>query len=117
MKLSYLVLVVSVLVHQQAPAFAKSCDAAGECVAFFHGSDCQANNLISDYVPTCEGNCFQFSSFDSLSVKGSFFLGTDCHIYSDINCQNQITNTGNVNTGPDCSNTAGAQSMICYYDC
>ncbi|KAF7342478.1 hypothetical protein MVEN_01837300 [Mycena venus] len=82
-------------------------EGGGECVSYFHGSDCDGANLISDYVPTCAGNCFQYNSFDSLSVQGGFLFGTDCHIYSDINCQNQIKDTGNVIDDISCVNVQG----------
>ncbi|KAF7342479.1 hypothetical protein MVEN_01837400 [Mycena venus] len=90
----------------------------GECVTYFHGSDCDSANYIGDYVPTCGGNCFQYSSFDSLDVNGNDIFGTDCHVYSDSNCQNQIADTGNiVSFAGKCVNTQGAQSMKCYYGC
>ncbi|KAJ7458176.1 hypothetical protein FB451DRAFT_1097804 [Mycena latifolia] len=88
----------------------------GACVSLYRGSNCQLAGRLLDYVPTCAGNCFQYSSFDSVDVNGDVFLGTDCHIFSDKNCKNQITDTGNV-VGNKCVNTAGAQSMICYYGC
>ncbi|KAJ6534079.1 hypothetical protein B0H19DRAFT_964529 [Mycena capillaripes] len=95
----------------------KPCNGA-ECVSYFRGPDCDSASLISNYVPTCAGNCFQFDNFDSLSVQGNeFFLGTDCEIYSDINCQNEIKDTGNVVAGPTCVNVPGAQSMKCFYNC
>ncbi|KAJ7495500.1 hypothetical protein FB451DRAFT_1019736 [Mycena latifolia] len=96
-------------------AWGKECDDS-ECVRLFRGSDCQPAGQLVDYVPTCNSGCFQYSSFDSVSVSGSGFEGTDCHIFSDNNCQNQITDTGNVIEGK-CVNTQGAQSMICYFDC
>ncbi|KAJ7823494.1 hypothetical protein B0H14DRAFT_3470014 [Mycena olivaceomarginata] len=68
-------------------------------------------NFIGDYVPTCGGNCFQYSSFDSLLVEGSLFLGTDCHVYSDYNCQNQIVDTGNI-LGTSCYNIPTEHEMF-----
>ncbi|KAJ7586892.1 hypothetical protein C8J56DRAFT_715867, partial [Mycena floridula] len=58
---------------------------------------------IPNYVPTCEGNSYQFDSFDSVAVQGNDFLGTDCLIYLDVNCQNQVADTGNrVALAPKC---------------
>ncbi|KAJ7495499.1 hypothetical protein FB451DRAFT_1360258 [Mycena latifolia] len=94
---------------------AKSCS-ADECVSYFHGSDCQNANYISDYVPTCGGNCFQYNSFDSILVEGNGILGTDCHAYSDANCQNELADSGNT-VESRCLNAQGAQSMKCYYNC
>ncbi|KAJ7437407.1 hypothetical protein FB451DRAFT_1061000, partial [Mycena latifolia] len=71
---------------------------------------------ITDYVPTCAGNCYQYSSFDSILVSGNGILGTDCHAYSDVNCQQQIADSGNV-VEDRCLNAQGAQSMKCYYNC
>ncbi|KAJ6544641.1 hypothetical protein DFH09DRAFT_1367820 [Mycena vulgaris] len=53
-------------------ASAKSCN-ADECVSYFHGGDCQSGGYISDCVPTCGGNCFQYSSFDSIIVEGNSY--------------------------------------------
>jgi hypothetical protein len=88
-----------------------------ECVAYYGGIDCQGDEEIGSYVPTCEGNCFQYSSFGSLQLSGNIH-GVDCEVYSDSNCQNLILNTGNIGGGiSECFNTNGAQSMICYYNC
>ncbi|KAJ7478938.1 hypothetical protein FB451DRAFT_1240207 [Mycena latifolia] len=113
MKISYIT-AISLLLHASI-ALSKSCD-GGECVSLYRGSDCQPAGELTDYVPTCGGNCYQFNSFDSVAVSGGFADGTDCHIFSDINCQNEITDTGNVHSNK-CVNTPGAQSMICYYAC
>ncbi|KAJ7347479.1 hypothetical protein DFH08DRAFT_960797 [Mycena albidolilacea] len=116
MHLKFFSAIISLVVGASL-ASAKECNGGGgECVSHFHGSSCQGTNFIGDYVPTCGGNCFQYSSFDSLLVEGSLFLGTDCHVYSDYNCQNQIVDTGNI-LGTSCYNTPGAQSMRCFYDC
>ncbi|KAJ6534153.1 hypothetical protein B0H19DRAFT_964477 [Mycena capillaripes] len=97
---------------------AGDCYGKTECVAFFHGSGCEPAGELGSYRPTCAGNCFQYSSFDSLSVAGTETLGTGCSIYSDNNYQNQIGDTGNYEgVGAQCINVPGAQSMRCYYDC
>ncbi|KAJ7169298.1 hypothetical protein C8R43DRAFT_876099 [Mycena crocata] len=87
-----------------------------ECVEYFHQADCSLGDRIGQFLPTCEGNCFQFSSFDSVQVSGNIGKGTDCHIYSDTNCQNQIADSGNV-VFSSCVNAGGAQSMKCFFDC
>ncbi|KAJ7147418.1 hypothetical protein C8R43DRAFT_889902 [Mycena crocata] len=94
---------------------AKSCG-GGACVQYYHGSDCRAFPAAGEYVPTCKGNCFQFSTFDSLYASGNSVFGTNCHVYSDPNCENEIADTGN-QSGGKCVNTPAAQSMKCYYNC
>ncbi|KAJ7175155.1 hypothetical protein C8R43DRAFT_1119173 [Mycena crocata] len=103
------------IVFGAALVSAKSCN-ADECVSYFHGSDCGSNGAISDYVPTCGGNCFQYSSFDSILVEGNGIIGTDCHAYSDPNCQNELADSGNI-VSSRCLNAQGAQSMKCFYNC
>ncbi|KAJ7467504.1 hypothetical protein FB451DRAFT_1137342 [Mycena latifolia] len=98
-------------------AHAKYC-LAPPCVSLHRGSGCSGSRIsyLADYVPTCQGNCYQYDSFDSVEVSGSWIRGTTCHIYSDRNCQDQITNTGNV-FFDKCANTPGAKSMKCYFNC
>jgi hypothetical protein len=103
------------VIFQAHVVLSKDCTGQ-ECVTLYRGSDCQGAGQLTNYVPTCGGNCYQYSSFDSVLVSGDTFFGTDCHIFSDFNCQNQITDTGNQH-GTECVNAAGAQSMICYFDC
>ncbi|KAJ7458175.1 hypothetical protein FB451DRAFT_1406485 [Mycena latifolia] len=114
MKLTYATALLSVALGA-ARTSAKACSGE-ECVSYFHGANCQATNYISDYVPTCAGNCFQYNSFDSLYLTGNSILGTDCHAYSDSNCQNQIADSGNI-VHQGCLNSPGAKSMKCYYNC
>ncbi|KAJ7175154.1 hypothetical protein C8R43DRAFT_873221 [Mycena crocata] len=114
MKFAYTAAFLSFVFSVQ-PTFAKECTDS-ECVTLYRGSDCQPAGSLLDYVPTCNNACFQYSSFDSVRVDGSGFEGTDCHKFSDNNCQNEITDTGNT-VQDKCVNTAGAQSMICYFDC
>ena len=90
--------------------------ANGECVGFYLGGSCTGE--IGSYKPTCAGNCFQYDSFNSLSVAGDGTFGTDCIAYSDDNCQTSMGNTGNVTVGPEqCFTYPGAKSMRCYYRC
>ncbi|KAJ7450193.1 hypothetical protein FB451DRAFT_723919 [Mycena latifolia] len=78
MKFTFTATLVSVLVSVQS-ALAKSCTDS-ECVYLYRGSDCQAPGELTNYVPTCNSGCYQYSSFDSVLVAGSGFEGTDCHI-------------------------------------
>ncbi|KAJ6535468.1 hypothetical protein B0H19DRAFT_963754, partial [Mycena capillaripes] len=69
-------------------------------------------------VPAAAETGFQYTTFDSLSVKGNNIFGMDCNIYSNINCENTVTDTGNhVSDNAQCINVQGAQSMRCFYDC
>ena len=95
----------------------RSCDnAAGECVTYF--ADQNNQSPLGSYVPTCEGNCFQYSSFSSICTVGRAysFTGTDCVIYSDNNCENQIADTGN-HIATQCISFSQANSMRCYFNC
>lgn len=118
LKILYGATFLSILVHF---AFAKDCSiqiGTEECIAFYRGGGCESPGLLGSYTPTCGGNCFQYNHFDSLSVKGNVLFGTDCHIYSDINCQNQIADTGNHKSDvAHCIDVPGAQSMKCYFNC
>jgi hypothetical protein len=94
---------------------AKNCaSGAAACVAY--GPAC--GDLTEQYTPTCEGNCFQYNSFGAIQVQGNIIKGTDCHVYSDSNCQNQILDTGNqVLTGSCHTLSQPGQSMKCYFNC
>ncbi|KAJ7857131.1 hypothetical protein B0H14DRAFT_2158118, partial [Mycena olivaceomarginata] len=85
-----------------------------ECVELYRGSDYQGAGELTNYVLTCNNGCFQYSSFDSVRVSGSGFEGTDCHIFPDPNCQNEILDTGN-QLGGKCVDMPGARSMIWYF--
>jgi hypothetical protein len=106
-----------------ASVFAKDCSvprfpgtANGECVTLFTGNAVDEGSSIS-YKPTCQGNCYQYSSFGGLVVTGDGTYGTDCHVYSDYNCQNQILNTGNQLQEGNYDLSPKGQSMKCYYRC
>lgn len=88
----------------------------GECVTYYSGQNCQ--NPEGSYVPTCKGNCFQYSSFSSLFTSGRTITGTgtDCAVYSDSNCQNKIADTGN-HVSNQCTSFSTANSMKCYFNC
>jgi hypothetical protein len=95
---------------------AKSCATFGACVTY--GDVCNGAELPNGYTPTCTGNCFQYDSFGAIQVWGNDFLGTDCHVYSDDNCQNQILDTGNqVFTGSCHTLDPVGKSMKCFYNC
>ncbi|KAJ7042795.1 hypothetical protein C8F04DRAFT_884951, partial [Mycena alexandri] len=71
---------------------------------------------VSMSRPNCAGGCYQYSSFDSVEVGGEGFLGVDCIIYCDYNCQNEVPDTCNEWEGNLCVNidTPGAQSLRCF---
>jgi hypothetical protein len=106
-------------------AFAKDCGsqpgiANGECVKFYSGnSNTNCNDYLTgiiSYKPTCQGNCYVYP-FDSISVSGDGTYGTNCYVYSDSNCQNEMFSTGNVVGAGGCWASSGANSMKCYYRC
>ncbi|KXT17985.1 hypothetical protein AC579_9640 [Pseudocercospora musae] len=71
---------------------------------------------LQSFVGTCEGNCYQWSSFDSVNlVAGSD--GVRCHIYRDSDCSDEIVDTGDVGSDGKCSDSAGANSIKCYSGC
>ncbi|KAF7322055.1 hypothetical protein MKEN_00728500 [Mycena kentingensis (nom. inval.)] len=113
--MQFTLLTITVLSALLTRGSAKSCN-ADECVSYYHGANCQNTGFISNFVPTCGGNCFQFDSFDSLLVEGNGILGTDCHAYSDANCESEIEDSGNI-VSSRCVNTQGAKSMKCFYNC
>ncbi|KAF2455247.1 hypothetical protein BDY21DRAFT_380787 [Lineolata rhizophorae] len=95
-----------------------SCESGGgACVRYFSDGGCTGELELGNYQPTCDGNCFQFSSFSSIEIESSVIFGTDCIAYSDTNCQNEITDSGNQHGEHCMTNLNGAQSMICYYKC
>ncbi|KAJ7586186.1 hypothetical protein C8J56DRAFT_788019 [Mycena floridula] len=116
MKISYQTVLLALIYHVHTVLSGDCSGAEGECVHYYCGADCDAPGELGSYVPTCEGNCFQFNSFDSLFVRGNGILGTDCVFYSYINCQNEILDTGNEINGK-CVNSPGAQSQRCFYNC
>ncbi|PTU22035.1 hypothetical protein P175DRAFT_0500890 [Aspergillus ochraceoroseus IBT 24754] len=88
----------------------------GECVTYYGGANC--DSPLGSFKPTCQGNCFQYSSFSSVRAIGSTIppLGTACTVYSDSNCQNEIADMKNSITS-QCASFGQAQSMKCYYNC
>lgn len=100
-------------------ALGKACsgsDPYQACVSVYAGGGCDTANYLLNYVPTCEGNCYQYP-FGSVYLQGSFAYGVDCHLYSDDNCQNEVADSGNV-LGKGCTNAPGSgKSMKCYHNC
>jgi len=89
--------------------------ANGACVRFYGGAGCGGSG-IGSYKPTCGGNCFQYDAFYSLRVSGDGTYGTNCEVFSDVNCQNSLGSTGNTRI-TKCVNYNPARSMKCYYRC
>ncbi|KAJ7349752.1 hypothetical protein DFH08DRAFT_696425 [Mycena albidolilacea] len=103
-------------------ALAANCGGAGgtangECV-MYNGGSCSQGAKLGSYRPTCTGNCFQYSTFYSITPEGDGTYGTDCVVYSDSNCQHEIADTGNQISGGPCFDIPqGGNSMKCYYRC
>ncbi|KAJ7756228.1 hypothetical protein B0H16DRAFT_695394 [Mycena metata] len=92
------------------------CTGTDACVELHRGADCSVDETLVSFIPSCGGGCYQYSNFDSVEVGGTFLFGTDCHVYSDFNCQDEILDTGNILT-EKCVNTPGAQSLRCFFAC
>ncbi|KAH8730670.1 hypothetical protein GQ44DRAFT_599870, partial [Phaeosphaeriaceae sp. PMI808] len=88
----------------------------GQCVTYYSGGGC--SGALGSYKPTCEGNCFQYSSFNSLFTVGTVIppKGTACSVYSDNNCRNKISDIKN-SIATKCTTFSTANSMKCYYSC
>jgi hypothetical protein len=103
------------------PSTAANCSgndggAGGECV-YYYASSCDDSNALGSYKPTCEGNCFRYSSFSAIGVSGDKWKGTNCVAFSDDNCQNAIGSTGN-ELDTSCTDfNKQANSMQCYFGC
>jgi hypothetical protein len=89
--------------------------ANGECVRYYSSTGCAAQDQIKGYKPTCAGNCY-VDEFDSVKVSGDGTYSTNCVLYSDSQCQNQINDFGSKTGGGVCKNNSG-WSMKCYYRC
>lgn len=98
----------------------------GQCVRVYNAAGCQGPNQISEFKPNvCDGTCFNtfaddgsIESFLSLSVVGDGISGTDCKVYSDTQCQNEVSDTGNHVPAPAfCAENPTAQSMKCFFKC
>ncbi|KAL5334386.1 hypothetical protein BJX70DRAFT_378346 [Aspergillus crustosus] len=94
-----------------------------ECVQYGKGSCNNEVGPVTQYAPTCGGNCY-VDDFDYIFVSGNGVFGTDCIAYSDTECQNEIGRSGNqvVKECLDIYDDAGypvggGKSMKCYYNC
>jgi len=114
--------VYAIILAVTTASMAANCESSpgianGECVWFYSEQNC-AGPSIGSYKPTGAGNCFQYASFSSVKAAGDGVYGTDCYLFSDYNCQDEIANTGNVKYGSGkCASVAvnEANSMICDY--
>jgi hypothetical protein len=94
----------------------KSCGHNGECVSLQTGCG-YLSSVLTNYVPTCGGNCYQYDSFAAVTVAGNGVFGTDCVIYSDDNCVNEFFDSGN-QKGSECYVLSQpGRSMRCFYNC
>ncbi|KAK2029947.1 hypothetical protein LX32DRAFT_342432 [Colletotrichum zoysiae] len=93
----------------------------GECGRYYRGTGC--NDQIGANGPgRCSGTCYSSSdAIASIKAVGDGTYGTNCHLYYDYNCQNQIGETGNAITGGGkCYTPSGGQtghSYLCWYRC
>ena len=94
----------------------RDCDSAA-CVTYFSDNGCTDGLALGSYRPDCSGHCFQYSSFGSIRVAGNWNTGVDCVAYSDLDCRDQIADSGNQHGRHCLDNLNGAQSMQCYYGC
>lgn len=91
-------------------ALAGDCNAAQECVWVMDGED----NVLASYVPTCNGNCYQYSTFYQTHLwKGDGPHTVSCIIYRDSQCHEELQTVGDGNTYLN----SAANGMICFYDC
>ncbi|KAF3912607.1 hypothetical protein AA313_de0205743 [Arthrobotrys entomopaga] len=100
-------------------AFASNCAGSpgqpgGQCVQFYTGGGCSGNSI--KYQPDCSGACYRYDSFTGIKASGDGYFGTNCAVFSDTNCQNQIGSTGNNVLNGGCYSKTG-KSMKCYYAC
>ena len=85
------------------------------CITYFGGDNC--NDPLDSYSPTCNGNCFQYNLFQSLELKDSIFYSSKCLIYSDVDCNNQIGDSGDAFDTVYMNPRQSARSMKCYFNC
>ncbi|KAL7629627.1 hypothetical protein AAE478_001149 [Parahypoxylon ruwenzoriense] len=113
----------ALIMHTVAVVTAKNCGwerqgtANIECVEYYTAENCDVFKKAGEFVPTCDGNCFQYDSFSSLMSGGDGTYGVDCQVFSDSNCQNSIGDTWNEVIGNLCKHFPGEKSMKCFYRC
>ncbi|KAF3935566.1 hypothetical protein ABW19_dt0203074 [Dactylella cylindrospora] len=86
----------------------------GQCVKYWSGAT-GCTGTFKSYKPDCSGHCF-VHDFTGIKASGDGHFGTNCAIFSDANCQNQIASTGNNPVEYSCFKKTG-KSMKCYYAC
>ncbi|KAJ0303501.1 uncharacterized protein N0V96_000468 [Colletotrichum fioriniae] len=93
----------------------------GQCGRYYRGTGC--SDQIGAIGPgRCSGQCYSSSdAIASLRAVGDGTYGTNCHLYYDSNCQNQIGETGNaIVGGGKCYTPPSGQtghSLLCWYRC
>ncbi|EPS35619.1 hypothetical protein H072_10958 [Dactylellina haptotyla CBS 200.50] len=111
---------VAILASSPLAALAANCigpagTLGGQCVKFWSGAT-GCTGTYHGYKPDCSGHCFQFDSFTGIKASGNGLYGTNCAIFSDYDCKNQIASTGNNLREPVCFKKVG-KSMKCYFNC
>ena len=72
---------------------------------------------LQEFVPTCEGNCYSYSSFGAVLLTARGLDTISCKVYSDPNCQNKIEDAGDNHDGITNDLPVPGQSLICYAGC
>ncbi|KZL75096.1 hypothetical protein CT0861_12512, partial [Colletotrichum tofieldiae] len=66
---------------------------------YYRGTGC-SDQIGANGPGRCSGTCYRSSdAIASIKAVGDGTYGTNCHLYYDDNCQNQIGETGNSVTG------------------
>ncbi|KAI5928597.1 hypothetical protein F4810DRAFT_11951 [Camillea tinctor] len=80
---------------QRRSACASPGVANGQCGRYYRNGGC--NDQIGAIDPgSCSGTCYQSADgIASLQATGDGTYGTNCVLYEDSNCQNQLGETGN----------------------
>ncbi|KAF3307657.1 hypothetical protein TWF173_002623 [Orbilia oligospora] len=119
-KMQIKAVILALLTSSPIAVFAANCLGTpglpgGQCVKFWTGATGCTGTFLS-YKPDCSGACFKYDSFTGIKASGDGHFGTNCAIFSDVNCQNQIASTGNNAVQPQCFKKVG-KSMKCYFAC
>ncbi|KAH8892086.1 hypothetical protein GQ53DRAFT_863778 [Thozetella sp. PMI_491] len=92
----------------------------GQCGEYYSGTQC-GGSKVGQIPPDCSGQCYPVSGgFWSVKATGDGTYGTNCALYSDSNCQNELGSTGNSVTAgrQKCATGQGmAHSLKCYFKC
>ncbi|KAK4208097.1 hypothetical protein QBC37DRAFT_297334 [Rhypophila decipiens] len=90
----------------------------GQCGRYYRGTNCQDQIGAIDPGDTCY---WSSDPIGSLKAVGDATYGTNCQLYYDYNCQQQVGETGNTATGggrcytPPDGRTG--HSFRCWYRC